>query len=141
MDLFTLNHFRTVPPRGSHSTRISFKGLFGGSHHRDVALLLEVLECRGQGHPRLFHSTLRFFLIHPRQIPSSARAPGPNRAWVGSQVPWPHNNPSKSCYPSPRTDRRVLMTSDTYQCLSILVTYRFLRLFVCPRHVSGALGR
>ena len=33
------------------------------------------------------------------------------------------------------------MTSEIRQYLSILVTCRFLRLFTCPRHVPGALGR
>ena len=33
------------------------------------------------------------------------------------------------------------MTLDICQCLSILVTYRFPRLFICPRHVPRALGR
>ena len=33
------------------------------------------------------------------------------------------------------------MTSEIRQCLSILVTYRFPRLFICPRHVPRALGR
>ena len=38
-------------------------------------------------------------------------------------------------------DFGILMTSYICHCLSILVTYRFLRLFICPRHVPGALGR
>ena len=33
------------------------------------------------------------------------------------------------------------MTSSTRPRLSILVTHRFLRLFICPRHVPNALGR
>ena len=33
------------------------------------------------------------------------------------------------------------MTSEIRQCLSILVTYRFPRLFTCPRHILRALGR
>ena len=49
-------------PRGSHSTRISFRGLFGGSLQRDDVLPFEVLECRGQGHPRLYH---RHFGLSP----------------------------------------------------------------------------
>ena len=72
----------TWVPFYSHLIQGAF--FFGGSHHRDVAFPLEVLECRGQGHPWLFHSTLRPFPIRPRQIPSSARAPGPNKAWAGS---------------------------------------------------------
>jgi len=56
-----------------------------------------------------------------RQGTSSARALGPDRVWAGLQSSRTHNSPSKSCYPSPRTDRRVLMTSWICQCLSILV--------------------
>ena len=33
------------------------------------------------------------------------------------------------------------MTSDICQCLSILVIYRFSRLFIGSRHVPRALGR
>ena len=33
------------------------------------------------------------------------------------------------------------MTSEICQYLPILVTYRFPRLFTCPRHVPGAPGR
>ena len=33
------------------------------------------------------------------------------------------------------------MTSYICQCLSILITYRFPRLFICPRYVPKALGR
>ena len=33
------------------------------------------------------------------------------------------------------------MTSKIRQCLSILVTYQFPRLFTCPRNVPRALGR
>ena len=69
-----MNQFCTVPPRWSHSTRTSFRGLFGGSLHRNVALPPEVLECRGQGRPRLFPLTLRTFPIRPRPAPSSAWA-------------------------------------------------------------------
>ena len=33
------------------------------------------------------------------------------------------------------------MTSHICQCLSILVTYRFPKLFICPRYVPRAIGR
>ena len=70
----------------------------------------------------------------PRRGPWALMESGPR-----SQILWPHNNPSKSCCPDPRTERRVLMTSGLCQSLSIFVTYQFQRLFVCPRHVLGAL--
>jgi len=88
-----------------------------------------------------FPLTPRPSIIRPRQKTSSARALGPDRVWAGLSTSRTHNSPSKSCYPSPRTDRRVLMTSEICQCLSILVTYRFPRFFICPRHVPRALGR
>jgi len=83
----------------------------------------------------------RPLIIRLRQDTSSARALGPDRVWAGLQTSRTHNSPSKSCYPSPRTDRRVLMTSGICQCLSILVIYRFPRFFTCPRHVPRAVGR
>ena len=33
------------------------------------------------------------------------------------------------------------MTLEICQCLPILVTYRFPRFFICPRHVLRAIGR
>ena len=83
----------------------------------------------------------RPLIIRPRQDTSSARALGPDRVWAGLQTSRTHNSPSKSCYPSPRTDRGVLMTSGICQCLSILVIYRFPRFFTCPRHVPRAVER
>ena len=87
-----LNQFRTVLPYGSHSTRISFGGLFGGGLQRDVSLPLEVLECRGQGHPRLCpqHFSLSPFVLGkypPRHGPWALIKRGPDRKFLGPTEP------------------------------------------------------
>ena len=56
----------------------------------------------------------------------------------GTQVLWPHNSPSKSCYPEPRMGRRVLMSSGYLTGLSSLVICWRLRLFACLQHIAGA---
>ena len=56
----------------------------------------------------------------------------------GTQVLWPHNSPSKSCYPKPRTGMRVLMSLGYLTGLSSLVICWRLRLFACLQHVAGA---
>ena len=75
-------------PFYSHFLKGAF---FGGSHHRDVALPLEVLECRGQGHPRLFHSTLRPFPFvlgkyPPRHGPWALIECGPDHKFPGPTI-------------------------------------------------------
>ena len=139
--MFSLDLLCAVPPCGPYSTQIPFGGLFGDGFYYDAALLIEALECRGQGRPLLFPLSSWPLITRPRQTSSSAWALSSDRAWAGLQASWPYNSPSKSCYPNPQTDRRVLMTSHICQCLSILVTYRFPRPFICPRYVPRSIGR
>ena len=85
--------------------------------------------------PRLFGlSLLVLGNYSPQRRPWALMESGP-----GPQILWPHNSPSKSCCRDPQTGRRVLMTSSLCHSLSILVIYQFQRLFICPRHVFGAL--
>ena len=115
----------------SYSAYIPFRELFGGSFCHDVNLSVEHLECRGQGSPQLFPLTPRPSIIRPRNKASSTWALGPDKVWAGLRTSRTHNSPSKSCYPPPRTDRRVLMSPDICQRPSILVIYRF------PRFLSA----
>ena len=103
--------------------------------------LLELWKAEDRVGPQLFPLLPWPLIIRPRHDASSAQALGPDRVWAELQTSRTHNSPSKSCYPSPRTDRRVLMMSEIRQLLSILVIYRFPRFFTCPRHVPGAVGR
>ena len=75
----------------------------------------------------------RPLIIHPRQHTSSAWTLGSDRVWAGLQTSRTHNSPSKSCYPSLRTDRRVLMMSEIRQLPPTLVIYRFPRFFHLPK--------
>ena len=79
------------------------------------------------------------FIIYPWTFPFSRCGP-----WVwyetgrACQIFRPHNSPSKSCCPTLRTKRRVLMFSGPFTGLSSLVLCWRQGLFVCLRHVSGA---
>ena len=103
--------------------------------------LLELWKAEGRVRSQLFPLLPWPLIICPRHDASSAQALGLDKVWAGLQTCRTHNSPSKSCYPSPRTNRRVLMMSGIHQLLSIIVIYRFPRLFTCPRHVPGAAGR
>ena len=52
-------------------------------------------------------------------------------------VLYPHNSPSKSCCPAPRTERRVLVSSSLCHGLPSLVLHQCRNLFVCQGHVPG----
>ena len=57
----------------------------------------------------------------------------------GSQILWPHNSPSKSCCPAPRTERRVLVSSGLCHGLPSLVFHQCRSLFVCQGDVGHNL--
>ena len=68
--------------------------------------------CQGQGCPRQYILTVWTFYARPRTFLPPRHGPW---AWHevgwGRQFLWPHNSPSKSCYPAPRAGRRILMFS------------------------------
>ena len=75
----------TVLPRGPHSTLILFSGLVGDSPYHDVAIPIEVPECRGQDRPPRFPLSLRPLIIRPRHVTSSART----GSGLGHEIPGP----------------------------------------------------
>ena len=119
----------------------SSRGCLGIAFTKTLVFPLKLWNAEDGVVPQPFPLTPRPSIIRPRQKTPSARALGPDRVWAELPTSRTHNSPSKSCYPSPRMDRRVLLTSEICQCLSILVTYRFPRFFIRPRHVPRALGR
>ena len=72
----------------------------------------------------------------PRGGPSLDHALGPAQTltWA-SRFYTPHNSPLKSCYPAPRTERRVLVSSSLCHGLPSLVLHQCRSLFVCQGHV------
>ena len=73
-----------------------------------------ILVYRGQGRPQYILAVWIPF-IRPR-----AFLPPWHRPWAwyemgrGPQILWPHNSPSKSYCPAPKTGRRILMFSGLY---------------------------
>ena len=76
------------------------------------------------------HDGPRRYLPATLGLPYSSSDVFPSSAWAlrpdinmgrGPQILWPHNSPSKSCYPAPQTERRVLMSSECLTGLSSLV--------------------
>ena len=78
--------------------------------------------CQEQDCPRQHLLAVWTFFIRPR-----AFLPPRCRPWAwygmgrGCQILWPHNSPSKSCYPTPRSGSRILMSSGLCHSWSSLV--------------------
>ena len=135
---------RIAPPPCPHSCPTVLVLLFGtiGRAVFEGVLLFPFVTLVGQGQDGLRRFLLVdwTFLTHPRTFPLSRRRP-----WVWYEMGWacqilrPHNNPSKSCCPAPRTRRRILMSSGLCHGLSSLILRECQSLFTCLRHAPGAL--
>ena len=135
-----MNHSHTIPLCESHSTRLFFGSALEAAFD-DVSFFL-FRPWDAEDRVILGYISRPFGLLllvldnySPRRGSWALMESG-----RGPQILWPHNSLSKSCCPDPRTEMRVLMTSSLCHNLSILVIYQLQRLFVCLRHVLGALG-
>ena len=96
------------------------------------------LGCREQNRPQLYLQAIWTSVACPRQRLSSAWAlKALMQSGLGSQILWPHNSPSKSCCPAPRTEKRVLMTSGLCHGLPRLVFLQCRSLVVCLGHAPS----
>ena len=96
------------------------------------------LVCQGQDCPRRCLPAAWTFLVHPQTFLLPWYGPWTSyKMGRGCQILRPHNSPSKSCYPAPQTEIRVLMSSRPLYGLSSRILCQRQSLFAWLRHVSG----